>query len=146
VRLDAAKLGIVVVLLLLAAASWFLVRVTGEQGFAFTGKQRHDPDFIVEDFHSVVMTAGGQPQYELRGKRLVHYGDDGSSTVELPYIIQYTPGRASTHARAKQGFVPKETPYIELTGDVHVAQGRDPVSAGADIKVEKFVMTLNKND
>ncbi|HKQ29938.1 MAG TPA: LPS export ABC transporter periplasmic protein LptC [Burkholderiales bacterium] len=145
-KVDARKLGILAVLLLLAGASWFLVRVAGEPEFLFTGKQRHDPDYIVEDFHSVVMTATGQPHYELRGKRLTHYGDDGSSTVEQPYVIQYERGRAPTHARAERGFVPNGTPYIELTGNVHVAQGRDPHSAGADIRVEKFMLTLNKSD
>jgi lipopolysaccharide export system protein LptC len=146
VKLDTRKLGILAVLLSLASASWYLVRITGESEFTFTGKQRHDPDYIVEDFHSVVMAANGQPRYELRGKRLVHYGDDGSSQVEQPYMIQYEPGRAPTHARANQGYVPNGTPYIELTGDVHVAQGRDPKSAGADIRVEKFTMTLDKSD
>jgi len=146
VRLDVRKLGVLAVLLMLAGASWFLVRITDETEFVFTGKQRHDPDYIVEDFHSIVMTASGRPQYELRGKRLMHYGDDGSSTVEQPYVIQYEPGRAATHARADRGFVPNGTPYIELTGNVHVAQGRDPVSAGADIRVEKFTLTLNKTD
>lgn len=145
-KLEIRKLGVLAVLLSLALASWLLVRITDESEFTFTGKQRHDPDYIVEDFSSVVMTDTGRPKYELRGKRLVHYGDDGSSTVEQPYVIQHHPGRAPTHARAEQGYVPSGTPYIELSGNVHVAQGRDPHSAGADIRVEKFTLTLDKSD
>lgn len=145
-KLDARKLAIAVVLIACAAASWWLVRLTEQSDFVFTGKERHDPDFVIENFYAVVMTAGGKPQYELRSKRLVHYGDDGSSEVELPYVIQYTPGRAPTHARAQKGYVPQETTYIRLTGDVHVAQGRDPRSAGADIRVQTLTLKLDKTD
>jgi lipopolysaccharide export system protein LptC len=146
VKLDARKLAIAAVLTVGVAASWWLVRITEETDFTFDGKARHDPDFIVENFHSVVMSASGKPQYELRAKKLMHYGDDGSSAVDLPYVIQYTPGRAATHARAQHGYVPQETTYIRLTGDVHVAQGRDPRSAGADIRVQTLTLNLDKTD
>jgi lipopolysaccharide export system protein LptC len=145
VKLDGRKLAMILLLVALAGISWYLAHIAGESETVFNGKSRHDPDYVVENFHAVSMNSTGTPQYELRGKRLTHYGDDDSSVIDQPYVIQYESGRAPTHARSRLGFVPKDTPYIELTGNVHVAHGRDPVGAGTDLRVEKFVLTLNRS-
>ena len=144
-RLDARKLGTAAVLIALTAGSWWLTQLTIEPEPVFDGKQRHDPDLIVEDVESVVMTATGEPQYEMRAVRLVHYGDDGSTEIEQPYFVEHSPGRAATHARAQRGFVPHGTPYIQLTGEVHVAQGRDPKSAGGDLRTQELVFKLDRS-
>jgi lipopolysaccharide export system protein LptC len=138
-------LAIAATLAVLAAGSWWLTLLTNETEATFDGKQRHDPDLIAEGFHSVVMTAGGVRQYELRGERMVHFGDDGSSEVERPYFIQYVPGRAATHARAREGFVPEGSAYIRFRGDVHVAQGRDPKSAGGDVRTGELTVNLDRS-
>jgi len=143
-KLDARKLGTAVVLVALAAGSWWLARLTTEPEPVWDGKQRHDPDLIVEDVESVVMTATGEPQYEMHAARLVHYGDDGSTEIEQPYFVEHSSGRAATHARARHGFVPNGTPYIQLTGDVHVAQGRDPGSAGGDLRTQELIFKLDR--
>lgn len=139
------RLAVAVLLLVLAGGSWWLTHFTEEPEPAFDGKLRHDPDFIVEDFYTVVMTETGKPQYEMRGRRWVHFGDDGASEIEQPYLIQHTPGRAPLHARARSGFVPEGAALIRLTGDVHVAQGRDPKSAGGDIRTQEFTVTLDRS-
>jgi lipopolysaccharide export system protein LptC len=144
-KLSLRRLGFVVLLIVLAFGSWWLVRLTTETEAEFDGKLRHDPDFIVEEFEGTVMTARGKPQYEMQAKRLVHFGDDGSSEIEQPYLIQYNPDRAPLHASAKKGFVPKGTEFVKLMGDVHVAQGRDPRSAGGDMHVETFTFKLDKS-
>lgn len=142
------KLGIPAMLIGLAAVSWWLAELSVEEQPKFDGAQRHDPDFIVEDFHSTVMSETGQPQYELRAARLVHYGDDDSSEIEQPHFIQHTPGAAPLHASARRGFVPHGTPYIKLTGDVLVAQGRDPQgngSAGGSIRAQELTFKLDQS-
>jgi len=147
-KLNVRKLGVGAVLVAFAAGSWWLTQLTIEPEPEFDGKLRHDPDLIVEDVESVVMTATGEPQYEMRAERLVHYGDDGSTEIEQPYFVEHSPGRAATHARAQRGFVPHGTPYIQLIGNVHVAQGRDPRrpdgSAGGDLRTQELVFKLDR--
>ncbi len=144
-KLNLRHVGMAMTLLVLAFTSWWLSRIGTGHEIEFTGKQRHDPDYIVENFYNTVMTPQGRPEYELRGKRLVHYGDDGSSTVEQPYLIQYVPDQAPTHARAKEGYLPEDTSYIRLTGDVNVTRGRDPRSAGGEIRAETMTLQLDKS-
>jgi lipopolysaccharide export system protein LptC len=144
-KIEARKLGAAVVLVALAAGSWWLTQLTSEPEPEWDGKLRHDPDLIVEGMESVVMTAAGEPQYEMRAERLVHYGDDGSTEIERPYFVEHSPGRAATHARARRGFVPQGTPYIRLTGDVHVAQGRDPKNAGGDLRTQELIFKLDRS-
>src|SRR5207237_1205834 len=117
------------ILTALAAGSWWLSRFATVPVNVLAGRSRHEPDYIAENFHATVMTPEGRPQYELRGKRLLHYGDDGSSTVDQPYVIQYAPGQAPTHARAREGYLPRGNGFIRLSGDVNVARGRDPRGA-----------------
>jgi hypothetical protein len=49
---------------------------------------------------------------------------------------------APTHSRARKGFLPDGSTYILLTGDVHVARGRDPHGAAADIRTDKLRVEL----
>ncbi len=144
-KLNVRKLAIAVILIALAAGSWWLSRLTTAPEIVTDSKQRHDPDYIVENFHTTVMTSQGRPQVELSGRRLVHYGDDGSSTIEEPYLIQYTPGQAPTHARAKQGYLPKDVDFVRLIGDVNVAHGRDPRGAGGDVRTQELIVQLDKS-
>jgi lipopolysaccharide export system protein LptC len=144
VRLNTRTLAVAVILVGLAAGSWWLSRFTTVPVAIFDGKQRHDPSYIVENFHNTVMGEDGRPRYELRGARLLHYGDDGTSVIEQPYVIQYTPGQAPTHARAKSGFMPRGNHTIRLTGDVNIARGRDPRGAGAEIRTQEFTLELDK--
>jgi LPS export ABC transporter protein LptC len=136
---------LLVLLVGLAGGTWWLTNFTAETEPDFDGKLRHDPDFIAMQFHSVVMAASGRPQYELRGETMRHFGDDGSSVIERPYLIQYEPGRAPTHTRADQGYVPQGSEYIRFTGNVHVAQGRDPKSAGGDIRAQQLTVKLDRS-
>lgn len=144
-KLNARKLAIAVILIALAAGSWWASRLTTSPESVSDGKQRHDPDYIVENFHTTVMTPQGRPQYQLSGRKLVHYGDDGSSAIEEPYLIQYTPGQAPTHARAKQGYLPKDAGSLRLTGNVNVARGRDPRGAGGDVRTQELTVQLDKS-
>lgn len=143
-RLDLQTLVIALILTVLAGGSWWLARMTTETTTVFDGKQRHDPDFIIENFHATIMDNIGKPHIEMQAVKLVHYGDDGSSIMEQPYIIQHEPKRAPTHARAKEGFLPQSLDYIQLSGDVHLAQGRDVRSAGGDIRAQQLTFQFDK--
>jgi lipopolysaccharide export system protein LptC len=51
---------------------------------------------------------------------------------------------APTHYRARQGWIPGDGSHIVLTGDVHVARGRDPQGAAADIRSDTMRVELEK--
>lgn len=144
-NLNGRHLAIAAALTALATGSWWMTHITSVPSATPSGKLRHDPDYILENFHNIVMTPDGRPQYELRGKRLVHYGDDATSVIDQPYVIQYAPGRAPTHARAKSGFLPHNNSYIRLSGNVIATHGRDPRTAGAQITTQELTLELDKS-
>ncbi len=143
--LDAKRLAIAVALLLLAAGSWWLTRTVGLPEKIFDGKSRHDPDYIIENFDSTVMNENGRRRYNLSAARLVHYGDDGSSDLERPYLIQYRDNLAPIHTRADKGWIPKQGDQILMTGNVISAQGRDPQSAGGEIRTHSMKIMLDRS-
>lgn len=141
--LDVKRLAIAAVLVLLAAGSWWLTRTVTVPETAFDGKRRHDPDYTIENFTATVMDAHGRRRYTLSAVRLVHYGDDASSELEQPYLVQYHEGAAPVHTRADRGWMPKDRNEILLQGNAVSAHGRDPRSAGAEIRTDKMKILLD---
>jgi lipopolysaccharide export system protein LptC len=144
VKLQRRHVAIAAIVIILGAGTWRLSRFGTMPVDVLDIRQRHDPDYVIENFHNTVMTEEGRPQYEMFGSKLMHYADDGSSIIDQPYVIQYTPGQAPTHARGREGYLPKGNSYIRLTGDVIIAHGRDPRSAGAEVRTNLFTLELAK--
>jgi lipopolysaccharide export system protein LptC len=141
--LDAKRLAIAATLLLLATGSWWLTRTVAVPEKTFDGKLRHDPDYTIENFHTTVMDERGQRRYTLSAVHLIHYGDDGSSELEQPYLVQYHEGSAPIHTRADKGWMPRDKSEILLQGNAISARGRDPRSAGGEIRVDKMKILLD---
>ena len=142
--LDAKRLAITAALLLLATGSWWLTRTVGVPEKAFDGMARHDPDYIVENFDVTVMNENGRRRYTLAATRLVHYGDDGSSDLDQPYLIQYRENLAPIHTRADKGWIPKDGNQIFMSGNVVSAQGRDPRSGSGEIRTDSMKILLDR--
>ena len=142
--LDGKRLAIAATLLLLATASWWLTRTVGVPERPFDGRARHDPDYTIENFEATVMNERGRRRYTLSAAFLVHYGDDGSSDLTQPYLIQYREGLAPLHTRADKGWMPKDRSEILMSGNVVSAQGRDPRGPGGEIRTDSMKVLLDK--
>lgn len=141
--LDAKRLAIAATLLLLATGSWWLTRTVAVPEKTFTGKLRHDPDYTIENFSATVMDARGQRRYTLSAVHLIHYGDDGSSELEQPYLVQYREGSAPIHTRADKGWMPQDKSEILLQGNAVSARGQDPRGAGGEIRTDRMKILLD---
>lgn len=141
---DAKRLAVAATLILIAIGSWWLTRSVTVPEIRFDGKQRHDPDYIIEKFHATVLDVRGNPRYELSATRLVHYGDDGSSDLDQPYLIQYAPGAAPVHTRADRGWMPERRDQIVMRGNAVSSQGRDPRSGGGEVRVDEMKILLDR--
>ncbi|MCR4301183.1 MAG: LPS export ABC transporter periplasmic protein LptC [Sulfuricaulis sp.] len=142
--LGAKRLAIAASLLLLATGSWWLTRTVSVPEKIFDGKLRHDPDYTVENFNVTVMDAQGRRHYTLSAVHLIHYGDDGSSNLNQPYLVQYREGSPPVHTRADKGWMPKDRSEIILEGNTISSRGRDPRRAGGDIRVDKMKILLDR--
>lgn len=142
--LDARRLAIAAALLLLAVGSWWLTRAVTPPAPVFDGKARHDPDYTIQDFTATVMNEQGRRRYTLSATLLIHYGDDGSSDLTQPYLIQYREGLAPVYTRADRGRIPKDGQEIIMSGNVESTQGRDPKTAGGEIRTDSMKILLDR--
>jgi len=142
--LDLKRFAIAVTLILLAGGSWWLTSKVSEPEKPFDGKARHDPDYIIENPNVTVMNENGNRRYTLAAVRLTHYGDDFSSELDQPYLVQFRPGLAPLHTRADKGWMPMDNNQILMSGNVISSQGRDPQSAGGEIRTNSMKILLDK--
>lgn len=141
---DVRRVAIAATLILLATGSWWLTRTASVTEKPFDGKLRHDPDYIIESFSATVMDAQGRRRHVLSAERLVHYGDDGSSDLDQPYLIQYREGSVPLHTRADRGWMPADRSEILLQSNAVSARGRDPRGGGGEIRADKMKILLDK--
>lgn len=142
--LEAKRLSIVATLLVLAIGSWWMTRTVDVPEKVFDGKMRHDPDYTIENFNVTVMNELGRRRYTLSATLLVHYGDDRSSDLTQPYLIQYREGQPPVYTRADKGWMPKDDNQILMSGNVISAQGRDPQGVGGDIRTDSMKIMLDR--
>jgi lipopolysaccharide export system protein LptC len=109
-------------ILALAAASLWLERAVQAPERDRSGKSRHDPDFIAEDFGIVKMNTAGKPEYTLSAERMLHYPDDGSTSVVAPRLVQRHDKAMPIVIRADSGLVSKNGEEASFSGNVVVVR------------------------
>lgn len=120
----------------LAGLTFWLQSLSQSGGVDRSGKNRHDPDFIVENFNVRRFDAEGSLQHTLASKRMEHFPDDDSTVVTEPRITFH---RASpTKLSAATAWVSKDAKEVRLEGDVRL------VRSGAD-SLETVVTTSSLN-
>jgi lipopolysaccharide export system protein LptC len=94
-------------MLTLAAASFWLERAVQAPEHDKSGKLRHDPDFIADDFGITKMDTSGKPEYILSAARMLHYPDNDSTDIVTPRLVQRHDNDAAIVIHADRGTVSK---------------------------------------
>lgn len=108
----------VVLLFLLAALTFWLERATQTDDDGRNGKNRHDPDYIVDNFHVRRFDVDGKLQHTLVAQKMLHYPDDDSTKVVLPRLTYHRSPPA--HVNSNLAWLDKDGKHVKLDGDVHV--------------------------
>ena len=82
--------------------------------------KRHDPDAIIENFSAVKLDAQGVPHFIMAAKKMLHYPDDDSTTLEVPHLTSLSANRPAIHAIAKRGIISSKGDEVFLHEDVEV--------------------------
>ncbi len=109
-------------MLTLAAASLWLERAVQAPEHDKSGKMRHDPDFIADDFGITKMDASGKPEYILSATRMLHYPDNESTDIVTPRLVQRHDNDAQIVIRADRGTVSKGGEEASFYGNVVVVR------------------------
>jgi len=118
----ASTLFPLLLLLALAAASLWLERAVQAPERDQSGKLRHDPDFIAEDFGITKMDAAGKPEYILSAERMQHYPDDESTSVVAPRLVQRHDNANPVVIRADRALIAKKGDEASFYGSVVVVR------------------------
>ena len=121
-RERASNLFPLLLLLALAAASLWLERAVQAPEREKSGKTRHDPDFIAEDFGIAKMSASGKPEYSLYAARMLHYPDDESTDIVAPRMVQRHDNAAPIVIRADRGLISRNGDEASFYGNVVVVR------------------------
>jgi lipopolysaccharide export system protein LptC len=130
----ASSLFPLLLVLALAAASLWLERAVQAPEYDRSGKSRHDPDFIADDFGIVKMNAAGKPEYTLSAERMLHYPDDESTSVVAPRLVQRRDAASPIVIRADRGRVSKNGDEASFYGNVVVV--REAGNGQNELRVE----------
>lgn len=131
---------LLIVLLALAAFSWWLLQTTEKPQVSVPGKQRHDPDFYMKDFTLTTMDKAGAPRNRLSGPYLVHYADDDSAELTRPRMIAFRKDEPPWHIEAERGWISSGGKDVVLRGEVVMRQsdavrGREQTVRTTDLHV-----------
>jgi len=82
--------------------------------------KRHDPDAIIENFSATKLNEQGMPSFIMAAKKMLHYPDDDSTTLEVPRITMLFAEHPAIHAIARSGTISSKGDEIFLHDDVEV--------------------------
>lgn len=103
---------------LLAGMSYWLEMASRPLGSGNDGKQRHDPDYFVENFQIRRFDAAGLLQNTLVADKMWHYPDDDTTVVSQPRLTYHRD--PPTFVRAREGRIDSSGEHVELIDDVHI--------------------------
>ena len=88
---------------LLGATYWLNQQVQPEPAKPDSSK-RHDPDAIMENFSATKLNEQGVPRFIMAAKKMLHYPDDDSTTLEVPHLTMLSAEHPAIHATARHGY------------------------------------------
>lgn len=104
---------------LLGVTYWLNQQVQPELAKPDSSK-RHDPDAIMENFSAIRLNELGAPRFIMAAKKMQHYPDDDSTTLEVPRLTTLSAENPAIHIVARQGIVSSRGDEVFLHHDVEV--------------------------
>lgn len=127
-------------LLLLAGLTLWLER-TSQQEAVVSGKTRHDPDYVVDNFTIKRFDAQGKLYQTMTANEMRHYPDDDSTEVEMPHMIYHT--ELKTFINADKAWIDSGGKTIQLESNVRV---RHESAKGPETVLTTSTLTVLSDD
>ena len=105
-----------------AAVAVWLDRQVQPPEVANTGKMRHDPDYIVQNFSVTQMGPDGRVQYKLDARRMQHYPDDDTTYLDAPKVVNFRGPKITLTATSKSGMLSSNGENAYLIDDVRLVR------------------------
>jgi lipopolysaccharide export system protein LptC len=106
---------------LLAGMTYWLEMASRPPSGANDGKSRHDPDYLIENFHVQRFGPEGALQHTLHASLMRHYPDDDSTVVISPDLTYHR--IPPTRVTAREARLDSGAKHVELIDNVRVTRG-----------------------
>lgn len=103
---------------ILAGLSFWLERAVQGPTPPRDGSNRHDPDYIVQDFQVTQMGPHGIPAHRLEAERMLHYPDDDTTHLERPLLQRYDDGKLALRISSERALVSSEGKTVDFYDNV----------------------------
>ena len=114
-----------VLLLLVAAMSWWALTITEPSLDTFTASKK-GPDHFMVNFTATKLSDAGKPVHRLNAERLTHYPNEKHSDVVEPRVTFFNEDGTTWIAKAKQGKVLGDGKEVYLIDDVNIERPGPP--------------------
>ena len=113
---------IVIVLVLLAVGSaWLLNSLAGKKSTT-TNVLSHEPDYYMENFTTITMDQDGIKKNKLHAEYMAHYPDDNTTELLKPALEVFQEDKLPVMIIADKGWVTADNEVILLSGNVKLWQ------------------------
>jgi len=107
-------------------------------------KERHDPDYYIENFIATGLDKNGQRRFVIKADRMAHFPDDDTAIFDKPIVIQYEEGFAPRKTSADEGWMNSTGDEILMEGNVVVIFEADSRGPGGTQRAGKMRILLDK--
>ncbi len=104
------------------------------------GSLRHDPDAIVEKFDARKLGEDGRVLYTLAAKKMVHYPDDDSATLESLTLEAFEPRQPKMTVTADHGRLEQAGDRVWIEGHVVLVREGDAKTEPARVTTDKLLV------
>jgi lipopolysaccharide export system protein LptC len=84
------------------------------------GKNRHDPDYIIDQPKMRKLDKTGRLQYTLDATEIRHYPDDETTDVKKPSLVNLAPSRPSVTMSSERAHVSQDGNQVDFYENVRV--------------------------
>lgn len=112
---------------MLALLTFWINQVVEKSGPKIDGSNRHDHDYIVNNFYTTKTDLLGNLHYVLAATEMEHFPDDDSTVLQRPRFTQYSINKPYTQISGLRGYVSSGGEEIQVVDDVKVVR---PAFAG----------------
>ena len=130
------RYGASVVMIALAAGSFWTVSQLEPDLFAPGSQDRHTPDFYMENFVTVKMDEYGAVQRRIEAEYMAHFPDTDTHEFQDPYMVMYREDRTPWHVRSERGWLSPRGDVMLLLGQVHIWRNNQDGVKELDVKTE----------
>lgn len=134
----------VVLMLGLAALTFWLERLVQLPPPVARDTLRHDPDFKVFNFTVTRMDKAGFPQSTLSAASMLHFPDDETTELDQPRFVQMAPDKPPIRVVSRRGTVTKDGEEVHLMDDVIVI--REGEGGRPQLRVDTVYLSVRPND